>query len=178
MEEVSKLKARLETLESAHRRTRRLTSVLILCILGGFLMGGKSVKMLGDNIQLKGPNGKTRIKIGSWSNGFSGLSMYDQAGKPRVNLGVHANGRVRLTLTSPDNQAVSTLQVEPGGDAKLKMGRRNGPHETTLHASKDGAASLKLGRSKSTGVTLEGQPKGGSGLKLGDTVITSAKRSP
>lgn len=113
------LAARLDRLERAHRRLRRLCFTLLVALSGVVLIAAADDGVLsGRTLQLKDEQG--RVRILATVNG--GLTFLDPAGRPRAVLGNDPQGDPGLVLNGDASRAV--LSVNRDGPALTLMAER------------------------------------------------------
>ena len=132
---------RLEQLERANRRMKRLGAFVLLTAAIVLLSGQANGKALPDlevrSLTLKDKEGKTRATLSVLAHGAS-LNLFDKGGKMRVWLSTMADGSVALALLDKDGTTRMALGVAAKGPA-LAFSDKEGKVRVGLSVDADGA---------------------------------------
>ena len=99
LQEIAKLKARLDCIERQNNRLKRLMVVVTLLLVPMFLLGAKHGandaqfgQITATGITIRDASGMELVAIGSDKEQGSGISIFNKAGKRVISLGIPADG--------------------------------------------------------------------------------------
>ncbi len=137
---------RLESLERAHRRTKKLALVLVCGFAAVLLQGqGAGPKPLEtDRLSIKDKDGHLRAELSVNKTGMGSLVIYDKEGKGRAFLGVDEKGLPTLGLCDRNEKPRLALSMSSDDACGVTIQNAAGKARASLLTDVNGAASIAI----------------------------------